>query len=320
MATSSKGCRWYEVRRGFLWGVLGLLLVVAGACHALGTRQGRGPAGGPLERADFSVVWSEERTVLVGLGDSVVTGFGARQGWGLLERLVRVPEGDDSALKGCDLSSVYPKLEVLNLAENSSNSAWHLGVQLPRVPVMPEGVKGLVVLSTGGIDLIHDYGSGVPREGALYGAELELGLQCAASFERRLDRIFDGLRERFPSGCEIYVMTIFDPTDGVGDIENVGVLLRLIRPLPAWPDGLRIHAAFNQAIRNAAASRSWVHVVDVHRLMLGHGLHHRDERNPHYDPADPHYWYYVNLEDPNERGYDAIRREFLRVMAGTRAH
>ncbi len=27
-----------------------------------------------------------------------------------------------------------------------------------------------------------------------------------------------------------------------------------------------------------------------------------------------HYWYYTNLEDPNERGYDAIRRLFLLEM------
>ncbi len=28
-----------------------------------------------------------------------------------------------------------------------------------------------------------------------------------------------------------------------------------------------------------------------------------------------HHWYYTNLEDPNERGYDAIRRLFLIEMA-----
>ena len=45
--------------------------------------------------------------------------------------------------------------------------------------------------------------------------------------------------------------------------------------------------------------------------MLGHGIHCRDTSNPHYDASDPTYWYYWNLEDPNERGYDAIRRAFL---------
>ena len=31
----------------------------------------------------------------------------------------------------------------------------------------------------------------------------------------------------------------------------------------------------------------------------------------HYRASDPHYWYAPNLEDPNNRGYDAIRRVFL---------
>ena len=34
-----------------------------------------------------------------------------------------------------------------------------------------------------------------------------------------------------------------------------------------------------------------------------------------YDWMDPHYWYYTNLEDPIERGYDAIRRLLLIEMA-----
>ena len=40
----------------------------------------------------------------------------------------------------------------------------------------------------------------------------------------------------------------------------------------------------------------------------------RDRRNPNYRPDDPHYWYFKNLEDPNDRGYDAIRRVFLLKM------
>jgi hypothetical protein len=34
----------------------------------------------------------------------------------------------------------------------------------------------------------------------------------------------------------------------------------------------------------------------------------------HYRASDPHYWYNPNVEDPNDRGYDAIRRLFLLRM------
>jgi len=55
--------------------------------------------------------------------------------------------------------------------------------------------------------------------------------------------------------------------------------------------------------------------VDVHDIFLGHGIHCRDKSNPHYDAKDPGYWYYWNLEDPNVRGYDAIRRAYLKKWA-----
>ena len=35
----------------------------------------------------------------------------------------------------------------------------------------------------------------------------------------------------------------------------------------------------------------------------------------HYHSDDPHFWYFSNVEDPNERGYDALRRLFLIEIA-----
>lgn len=318
---SSKAGRkpsWYAVRPGFLLGV-GLLVVLglASCLHYRG-KEGSGVAGGTVPVEAFREPWREGKVLLVGMGDSVVTGFGAGPGRGFFDLLARRTSGDDPALVRCDLQSVYPALSVLNLAENSSNSEEHLRIQLKRLPVQSPDVHGIVIVSTGGIDLIHDYGAGTPRDGALYGADMTLGNQAALRFGERLGALLDGLASRFPGGCHVYLMTIYDPTDGVGDIENAGALLRLIKPLPAWPEGLAIHAAFNEQIRKVASSRPWARVVDVHGLMLGHGLHCSDKANPHYDAKDPHYWYYLNLEDPNERGYDAIRRAFLRALASDR--
>jgi hypothetical protein len=52
-------------------------------------------------------------------------------------------------------------------------------------------------------------------------------------------------------------------------------------------------------------------------MFRGHGIHSAQFWSAHYDAKDPHYWYYVNLEDPNERGYDVIRRLFLIQIAKT---
>jgi len=96
---------------------------------------------------------------------------------------------------------------------------------------------------------------------------------------------------------------IYDPTDGVGDAQSAG--------LPPWPDGLKILNAYNEASRAVAGRRRNVHVVPLHAAFLGHGIHCVQFWNRHYRPDDPTYWYGQNLEDPSDRGHDAIRRLFL---------
>ncbi len=306
--------RWYQIRLRF---VLTVALIAAALFlfyRHYNPPMGSGPAGPAIPAAAFAQEWGEQDTLLLGMGDSIVTGFGAKPGFGFFDRLARIPDGDEADIDGCSLGRVYPKLRTLNLAENSSSSGEHLHGQLPSLPRQPATTRGIVVLSTGGIDLIHDYGSSPPRDEALYGASWADGQRYATAFRMRLDRLLDGIAARFPGGCDIFIATIFDPTDGVGDINRVNPLLRLFKPLPPWPDGLRIHGEFNRQIREAAAARANVHVVDVHATLLGHGMHCRDRDNPHHRAEDPTYWYFLNLEDPNRRGYDAIRRAFLLEM------
>ena len=141
----------------------------------------------------------------------------------------------------------------------------------------------------------------------MYGASWEEAKPWIEGFEARLQTIITALGERFPGGCQIFLANIYDPTDGIGDMRLAG--------LPDWPDGLRILAAYNDVLRNVAEKHTNVHLVNLHDAFLGHGIHCAQFWAKHYDSRDPHYWYYVNLEDPNERGYDAIRRLFLIEMA-----
>jgi hypothetical protein len=85
--------------------------------------------------------------------------------------------------------------------------------------------------------------------------------------------------------------------------------------LPRWPDGLKIHAAYNRIIHRCAQQREEVHLVPIHATFLGHGSHCTQFWRAHYRPDDPHYWYFNNIEDPNDRGYDALRRVFLLEIA-----
>jgi hypothetical protein len=52
---------------------------------------GSGPAGPTIDHGMFSSAWTSRRILLVGLGDSVTAGFGARKGYCTLTGWLNVP-------------------------------------------------------------------------------------------------------------------------------------------------------------------------------------------------------------------------------------
>jgi lysophospholipase L1-like esterase len=288
----------------------GALLISAAAAY-LHFRQSRpigtGPAGPQVPSNFFSRTWSEKQFLLVGLGDSVTAGFGARHGYAYFDRLVTNPPEEFTDMSGRCLQVALPHLKFTNLAVSGSTSSEHFAYQLTKLPSVGSNVIALVVMTTGGNDLIHNYGRTPPRDEAMFGATWDQAAPRITNFDKRLEAMVHQINEHFPAGCHIFLANIFDPTDGVGDIEWAG--------LPAWTDGAKILAAYNDVIRRCAARHTFVHLVDIHGAFLGHGIHCTQFWSAHYDANDPHYWYYSNLEDPNERGYDVIRRLFLLEFA-----
>ncbi len=269
---------------------------------------GSGPAGPFVDPTAFTHAWSERPVLLMGLGDSVTAGFGVARGRSYFERLIKNPPDEFADMRGLSLAKIFPMLSVTNLSISGSTSVQHLRSELPRLPRQSSNTLGLVVITTGGNDLIHNYGRTPPSAGAMYGATFEEAKQWIDDFASRLETILTGIRNAFPGGCHIFLANIYDPTDSVGDIERAG--------LPAWSDGLRIHAEYNGIIAATAERQSDVHLVDIHSAFLGHGIHCTQFWRGNYDSRDPHYWYHSNLEDPNDRGYDALRRLFLNAIAG----
>jgi lysophospholipase L1-like esterase len=265
---------------------------------------GTGPAGPPVAAKPFEQPWSDRKVVLVGIGDSVTTGFGATKGKGHVERLVDNPPDEFADMQGRSLRRVLPNLQVKNIAVSGSNSLQHVGYVESNLEQQPEDVFGIVVMTCGGNDLIHSYGRHPPREGAMYGATLQQAQPWIANYKTRLDGMLTDIEAQFPGGCLIFLADIYDPSDGVGDPETTWAL-------PAWSDALAILAAYNQTIRDVAATHQSVCVVPMHDTFLGHGIHCRQWWRQDYCRADPTYWYGDILEDPNNRGYDALRRVFL---------
>ncbi len=268
---------------------------------------GEGPAGPVVPDELFRRAWTQRQVLLVGMGDSVTAGFGASEKHSYFDRLVANPPDEFPEMQGICLASVLPNFKFTNLAMSGSTSIDHFRRQLPKLASADSNTLGIVVLTTGGNDIIHNYGQSPPREGAMYGASLRQAEPWIASFEQRLESLVSALHERFAGGCHIFLANIYDPTDGLGDIERAG--------MPPWKEAGPVLNAYQQIIKRCAEKHSFVHLVNLHDAFLGHGLHCTQLWQAHYRRADPHYWYFVNVEDPNDRGYDAIRRLFLLEMA-----
>ncbi|MEO1527296.1 MAG: SGNH/GDSL hydrolase family protein [Planctomycetota bacterium] len=271
---------------------------------------GEGPAGPSVDRERFEGVWTDRKVHVLGIGDSITAGLGARsKRHSYFNRVIENPRDEYADMRGICLSAVLPELSSHNVAISGSESEVHADV-IEELEVLSDDVFGIVLMTSGGNDLIHSYGKAKPRECAMYGATLTEAEPWIAKFETRLNAMFDSIEDRFPGGCEIYIGDIYDPTDGRGDAPSIY--------LPDWPDGLAIHARYNETIRGVASTREKVFVVPLYAAFLGHGSHCRKWWLKTYRREDPFYWFHTNVEDPNDRGYDAIRRVFLNeIVANT---
>jgi lysophospholipase L1-like esterase len=294
-------------RTRLLWLLsIGLVLIAATAAYIelhFHFPVGEGPAGPAVPLEPFEQPWTSHKVLLLGVGDSVTAGLGSTPGHSYFERLVSNPADEFADMQGRCLSRILPNLHTRNVAVSGSNSLQHARWVREKLEKQPEDVFGLVVMTSGGNDLIHWYGRTPPQEGAMYGATLRQAEPWVANFEGRVGEMLTLLEERFPGGCLVFLADVYDPSDGRGDPETV--------LLPAWPEVIAVHAAYNAALRRAAARHPCARVVPVYAEFLGHGVHCRKFWCAHFRARDPHYWYAPNLEDPNDRGYDAIRRVLL---------
>ncbi len=268
---------------------------------------GSGPAGTEIPAKPFEQVWTHRKVLLLGIGDSITDGFGAPRGFSYFQRLIQNPQGDSEDMLDKNLSKVIPNLLAENIAVSFTVSRQHLE-KIEKFPQQDANTFGIVVMTTGGNDLIHDYGRSLPKECAMYGATFEEAEPWITNFQHRLDTMISRISEKFPAGCQIFIANIYDPSDGTGKTLN------WLTGLPAWKDGLMILDAYNKIIADCAAKYENVHLVNIHDPFLGHGLNCKKFWIKHYRFSSPHYWYHINVEDPNIRGYDVIRRLFLLEM------
>jgi hypothetical protein len=307
---SQKSNRWLNFAKPIII-VLLIVIIIAGGIIYFNVYlpQGEGTAGPDVPAEPFAHVWSEKKVLLYGIGDDITDGSNVKEGFSYFQRLVRNPYGDSRDMTGKNLSKVFPNLTTTSNASSWSSSFNHLE-GLTMANVNPQEVVGIVVLTTGLNELLHSYGKEPPQERAMYGVTIEQTAPWIDNFQNRLDEMIKFIGYIFPGGCQIFIANIYDPTDGTGFTNN------WITNVPAWPDGLAILEAYNQIIQGCASKYDNVHVVDIRRAFLGHGISCGKFHAGDNKAKDPNCWYQTRAADPsaNERGHDVIRRLFLNEM------
>lgn len=211
------------------------------------------------------------------LGDSISTDDYPGEGKGAASLFYKNPDHLHPDFSGKDLKSVIPGIEFVPLASDGATSSDVLHKQLTHLHRIHRK-KVLFTLTAGGNDIM-----------TLLDEADEISLRIRTTIQL--------LQEKF-NGCLILLGTVYDPSDGYGDLFDTGAPLER---------ELRCLKALNESIRNMQGPG--VEVVDIHKHFLGHGNHCKDPENPFYNSHDPSLWYVLNIE-PNSRGAHEIRKLF----------
>jgi hypothetical protein len=121
---------------------------------------------------------------------------------------------------------------------------------------------------------------------------------------RRVDAALRSLRDIAAPGARLVVGTVYDPSDGTGDAEALG--------LPPWSGAVTVVHELNASLRQVAAAHGAA-VADVHAVFLGHGLRAGDPGDPSPRPAARDLWY-CSLIEPNAWGAGGVRLAFWNAL------
>ena len=225
--------------------------------------------------------------VYVAIGDSMsIDDYAGGAGRGAASLLYRNRDDDFPDWAGRDLATAGLGLQVL--ARDGATTADVLQRQLPQLTQTPD----LVTVTMGGNDLIDAYGDS-------RAARVVIG-RVTAIGEAVLLRLGDLCGDT----ARIVVTTVYDPSDGTGQVATSG--------LPPWPDGPVLVEELNAALIDLA-ERHGALVADVHGRFFGHGVHAGDPTTPESHPTNRDLWY-CGLIEPNAWGADQIRTAWWQAV------
>lgn len=99
---------------------------------------GDGPAGPAIDAEPFASTWTDHRVHLLGIGDSVTRGLGAKSNsHSYFERLRVNPKDEWPDMEGKHLTAVLPNLSASNVAISGSTSLDHERIMRPNWSPFP---------------------------------------------------------------------------------------------------------------------------------------------------------------------------------------
>lgn len=238
---------------------------------------------------------------IIFFGDSITEGVG---GTATTKYTALLQHNDDGAWPDWadnDLAARFPNLtEVVDVSLGGATTASVVASQLDQVDaaVGPTALGPTLIVGTiGGNDLLD----------VVFSGDVEAGIDAVLGNLEAITSFFLD-PARFPDGAYLAITNVYDPTDGVGQVEECFFGFDLSAVIPEF-DRL-------EADTRSLAERDGWSLVDMRGHFLGHGFRY-DEDGDWADPADPTLWFEPDCIHPNERGHHEIRRLFLASLDGT---
>lgn len=211
-------------------------------------------------------------------------------GLGAASLLARNDDARWPAFERRDLETLCPGIRRVDLAEDGATTASVRNLQLRRIPGDLEPPL-LITLTAGGNDLV-----GLLDLGFLdaEGPGGPLARRIVRNAADTLEEIVGELRIRFPDAA-LLVGTVYDPSDGTGDLGDGRVRERELEALDA----------FNRRVDETARAADAV-TIPIHDHFLGHGLTVPDE--------DERWYWPHSIIEPSARGASEVRRLWLEAL------
>ena len=165
-------------RKGLLAGSCGLVvlggrrswrhgLAVFFACRPVG----RGPAGPAVPREAFAKTWTTRKVLLLGLGDSVTAGYGVPASYSDFGRLAKhARRRVRGPARGLPLKPCCRTCGSRTWQSPTARRRCTWRRSAKGLEKQDADIFGLVVITSGGNDLMHSRGRRPPCEAAMYGA------------------------------------------------------------------------------------------------------------------------------------------------------